>query len=393
MSTHPLIKGMKTVLCVLATWLCHLATAAPAQEDFVPLFNGRDLSGWVNVNCAPDTWTATNGLIYCTGKPIGELRTIRMYQNFVLELEWRHLQPKGNAGVFVWADALTARGQPFIRGIEVQVLDGREGPTHTSDGDIFPIHGAKMVPVNGRGGDRAFPTEKRTKPSPEWNHYRVECVDGAIALAVNGKVVTRGHSASPRKGYVCLESEGSPIEFRHLRIMELPAKEALAPEHIANPDEGCRPLYTGVDLSGWQADTEVVNTWKVNDWTINSDGLPDAKPLVSAGEFGDGVFVIDWRWSDAKQPGDWTALVRLRSRDLKGDLHGAFKPDANPELKPGQWNRALFTLRGNQLSVAVNGRTLVDGLTLAGLPPRGHLSLHPPGGPAQVANLFFRPLD
>ena len=190
------------------------STMADETDKFVPLFNGHDLSGWVNVNCGPDTWSVKDGVIYCTGKPIGELRTERMYQNFILELEWRHLKPKGNAGVFVWADALPARGQPFHRAIEVQVLDGREGSWFTSDGDIFPIHGASMTPKNGRdGGSRAFPTEKRSKPSPEWNHYRIECIDGAISLAVNGKVVTQGTDGSPRKGYICLESEGSPSSF------------------------------------------------------------------------------------------------------------------------------------------------------------------------------------
>ena len=47
---------------------------------------------------------------------------------------------------------------------------------------------AKMTPINGRGGSRAFPTEERSKPSPQWNHYRIVCQDGAISLAVNGKV-------------------------------------------------------------------------------------------------------------------------------------------------------------------------------------------------------------
>src|SRR5690606_29412626 len=124
-------------------------------------------------------------------------RTARMYQNFILELEWRHLKPQGNAGVFVWTDALTARGQPFIRGIEVQVLDGREGTGHTSDGDIFPIHGAKMIPINGRGGDRAFPPENGAKPRPGWNHYRMDGGDGAISRAVNGRGVPGG-TARPR---------------------------------------------------------------------------------------------------------------------------------------------------------------------------------------------------
>lgn len=365
-----------------------------AEEGFEPLFNGRDLDGWVNVNCAPNTWRATNGLIYCTGEPIGELRTRRMYQNFVLELEWRHLQPKGNAGVFVWADALTARGQPFIRGIEVQVLDGREGPGHTSDGDIFPIHGAKMVPLNGRGGDRAFPTEKRMKPSPEWNHYRIECLDGSISLAVNGKVVTRGHSASPRKGYICLESEGSPIEFRHLRIRELPAREALAPEHIARPDEGFQSLYSGIDLAGWRSGE--AGGWKVDDWNLLASGGAGSQPLVSEAAFGDGEFVIDWKWEGREggdRMGDWTQLVRLRGHELAGLLKAATAGVMDLEMPAGQWNRAIYRIRGNQLGVEVNGREVVRDRPLSGIVPAGPLMLMPPPVPARLANLFWKRLD
>ena len=122
-----------------------LGADEPAARE---LFNGRDLSGWVAVNTAPSTWSVKDGMLVCSGKPIGELRTDRMYQNFILELEWRHLVPRGNAGVFVWADDITARGQPFIRGIEVQVLENAYGnnESHTTHGDIFPIHGATMNP-------------------------------------------------------------------------------------------------------------------------------------------------------------------------------------------------------------------------------------------------------
>jgi hypothetical protein len=363
---------------------------ARADESFVPLFNGRDLTGWVNVNCAPNTWTATNGLIYCTGAPLGELRTERMYQNFVLELEWRHLRPKGNAGVFVWADALTAKGQPFIRGVEVQVLDGQEGDWFTSDGDIFPIHGAKMTPLNGRGGDRAFPTEKRMKPSPEWNHYRIECVDGAIALAVNGQVVTRGTNASPRKGYVCLESEGSPIEFRNLRVQELPAPVAQSPAMIATPEEHFRPLYNGLDLAGWKVAADAPAAWKADDWTLTS-GPASAPPLLSAEPVGDGEFIFDWRWSDPKQPGDWTQLIRLRRYDLAALL--ATPAAKAAEAKPGEWNRARLKLRGNELSAEVNGRPVVTGVALPGITPREVIELRASSVPAQVANLFWRKLD
>src|SRR5688572_28363265 len=91
-------------------------TLLAGQDDpgMMPLFNGRDLSGWIGVNCAPDTWTVRDGMIHSSGKPICELRTTRMYENFVLELEYKHLEAGGNAGVFIWGDALTARWQPFV---------------------------------------------------------------------------------------------------------------------------------------------------------------------------------------------------------------------------------------------------------------------------------------
>ena len=105
----------------------------------------------------------------------------------------------------------------FIEGSKCRCLENAYGNTksHTTHGDIFPIHGATMTPINGRGGSRAFPTEFRSKPSPEWNHYRIECRDGEISLAVNGKVVTRGKDCNPRKGYICLESEGGIVNYRN----------------------------------------------------------------------------------------------------------------------------------------------------------------------------------
>ena len=219
--------------CVLALGLCSgllsspqvVAQDASSDEQFTPMFPAESFEGWERTNTPEATWRFEDGLLICSGKPIGEIRTERMYQNFVMELEWRHMVPGGNAGVFVWADDITSRGVPFHRGIEVQVLENAYGNTqsHTTHGDIFPIHGATMTPINGRGGSRAFPIENRSNPSPQWNHYRIECVDGAISLAVNGKVVTRGQDCVPRKGYICLESEGGVVHYRNVRIRELPS--------------------------------------------------------------------------------------------------------------------------------------------------------------------------
>jgi hypothetical protein len=216
-----------------------LTTVAQAQQDddgFVSLFNGKDLSGWIPINVRDDTFTVRDGLIHCTGKPTGVMRTERMYENFVLELEWRHMRPKGNAGVFVWSDGVLAKGTPFTRSIEVQVLDGRETPNYTSHGDVFAIHGSVMKPdrPHPAGWMRCLPSERRSNPAGQWNHYQITCNDGVIQLAVNGKVVSGGSECKPRKGYICLEAEGSEIHFRNLRIKELPSTNP-QPDEIAKP--------------------------------------------------------------------------------------------------------------------------------------------------------------
>src|SRR5918997_3907873 len=160
-----------------AVVLVFLTASAATQEDggFVPLFNGRDLTGWVNVNCAPETWNVRDGMIHSTGKPICELRTERMYENFVLELEYKHLVAGGNAGLFIWGDALTARGQPFVRAIEIQILDGQNTDNYTSHGDVFAIHGAKMTPDRPHPGGwmRSLPGERRARPAGGWKQERV----------------------------------------------------------------------------------------------------------------------------------------------------------------------------------------------------------------------------
>jgi hypothetical protein len=223
---------------VICFSLVPTAVADQDDEGFVPLFNGKDLSGWVPVNVREDTFTVRDGLIHCTGKPTGVMRTDRMYENFILELEWRHMRPKGNAGVFVWSDGVLAPGTPFTRSIEVQVLDGRNTDNYTSHGDVFAIHGARMKPdrPHPAGWMRCLPSEHRSKPAGEWNHYRIDCQDGVIQLSVNGKVVSGGSECKPRKGYICLEAEGSEVHFRNIRIKELPTTNP-APDEIAKPGE------------------------------------------------------------------------------------------------------------------------------------------------------------
>jgi len=262
-----------------------------SDDEFVPLFNGKDLSGWVNVNCAEQTWQVREGMIICSGVPKGMLRTDKQYENFILELEWRHTKPGGNAGLFIHSDALPAAGHPFPRAIEIQIMDG-------NGGDVFAIQGATLTPAqpHPQGWMRSLPVENRVRPAGQWNHYRLESRDGMITLAVNGKIVTRAYHANPRKGYICLESEGSEIHFRNIRIRQLPGSNPPA-EVVAQEDQGFRSLYNGLDLSGWKVPAGSKGHWKADDWILSYDGKSEAadKNLWTQQAFGNFTLVVDWR--------------------------------------------------------------------------------------------------
>jgi hypothetical protein len=389
------------------------ARAADDEAGFTPLFNGKDLTGWVPVNVAPNTFTVGDGMINCTGVPTGVMRTDRQYENFVLELDYMHVKPGGNSGLFIWSDPVTAVGQPFTRAIEVQILDGQNTDNYTSHGDVFSIHGARMTPDRPHPGgwERCLPSERRAKPAGEWNHYHVVCNDGSIKLSVNGKEVSGGHNIHPRKGYICLESEGGTVHFRNIRIKELPSTGA-KPADTAKLDEGFKSIYTGVDLAGWRADNAAKDRWQPRDWTLVCDGKGEPKDatLWTDKEYGDFVLIADWRLpekkGDAAAAPKGTGTLRLRGPNGAGvaiasaEGSGAVatsgadtKPTAKADRAAGGWNRFVVTVKGNACSVTLNGQTVVDNARLTGAPARGPVGLDFHGGAAEFANLYVRELE
>ena len=171
----------------MITLFTAITCALSSSAAWKPLFNGENLEGWTTVNGATSTWTVKDEMIICSGKPTGVIRTNKMYENFVLELDWRHILPNGNAGLFVWSDPIPAVGVPFTRAIEVQIMDGKELDWYTTHGDIFSIWGASMIPddphPHGEHVQRCLPSERRSNPAPEWNHYTVTCIDGQNNLS------------------------------------------------------------------------------------------------------------------------------------------------------------------------------------------------------------------
>jgi hypothetical protein len=344
-------------------FLAGVLSIGAMQQDpaSVPLFDGASLKGWVNINCAPDTFSVRN------------------------------------AGVFIWADALPARGQPFLRAIEVQVLDGRNSDTYTSHGDVFAIHGAVLTPdrPHPNGSMRSLPSERRAKGPGEWNHYRITANKGTLKLAVNGKEVSGGYDISPRKGYIALESEGAPTLFRNIRIRELPASPApLDAKQVATAYEGHAALYDGVSLAGWQPPADESTRWRTNDWTIAYEGPQTApgKPLVSSAAYGDVEVIADWRWVDEAEPAATQSAAPVSARMLAG-VRVVVMPQSGGASEPaGKWNRVVQRLVGNRLTMTVNGTVVVDNAVQEGLAARGRIALVPAGRKVEFANILVRSL-
>ncbi|EMI18283.1 secreted protein containing DUF1080 [Rhodopirellula maiorica SM1] len=217
---------------LLFSWIVGTTPALSEDLQFRDLFNGEDLTGWVDVNTSPETWSVKDGLLVCTGQPIGVMRSDCQYENFILDIEWRHMEPGGNSGVFLWSDATPDARTRLPLGMEVQMLeldwvnqnkrsDGTLPPIAYVHGELFGAGGMTAIPDNPRG-NRSKSLENRCKGVGQWNHYVVVAVDGTVKLSVNGKFVNGIRNASLKKGYLCLESEGREIHFRKIRIMELP---------------------------------------------------------------------------------------------------------------------------------------------------------------------------
>jgi hypothetical protein len=217
--------------------------------------------GWVSlgekdfaqVNCDPETFQfKDDGTMHCTGKPSGGLRSQKAYKNFEMVLEWKHLRHAGNAGIFVWCPREVLDKLPRGRlpqGIEIQILDlgyegnhlknkGAHSNWFTSHGDVFPVGVGRMkaftpeitytaedgtkYKVGKPNSARSFPTKRLSNGVGKWNHYYIRAINGEIRLWVNGEEVSGGYECKPREGHLVMESEGAPVDYRGMRLRELP---------------------------------------------------------------------------------------------------------------------------------------------------------------------------
>lgn len=193
-----------------------LGPAGAADDDFKPLFNGKDFSGLkFELKGDPEkTFSIKEGVIVVSGKPNGYFYTDKSYKNYVVVFDWKFARPEkledddkfgGNSGTLIH---IQEPHKVWPKCVEVQGMN-------RDHGKIFAIGGAK-----GKF-DFDGPALKQARHKVgEWNTTEITCKDGHITSKVNGSKVSDGEG-DVKEGPIGWQSEGAEIHFRNLKIKEL----------------------------------------------------------------------------------------------------------------------------------------------------------------------------
>jgi hypothetical protein len=207
-----------------------LVSSALAQKDeeWVKLFNGRDLTGWKKYLDPRNAktkdidldkfWTVKDNVIHCDGSINGYIITEKDYDNYVLKLEWRwgdssKAKPTPNSGVFVH---VVGDDKIWPKGVEAQLAADHAGDFWLVDGFKLKIDESRRDPKSERHYFRL--KDGVEKPRGEWNQYEITCKGNTVKLVINGQFVNEGSDAELNRGKILLQSEGSEIHFRNIEL-------------------------------------------------------------------------------------------------------------------------------------------------------------------------------
>ncbi len=366
----------------------YLASLSP-NDGFLPLFNGKDLSGWKGLVENPvarakmareelaarqkeadrkmlDNWSVRDGMIVFSGKG-DNICTVRDYGDFEMLVDWR-ITARGDSGIYL-------RGTP-----QVQIWD-------TSRTDVGAQVGSGGLYNNQKNPSK--PLVVADNPVGEWNHLRILMVGEKVTVILNGQKVVdqvplenywdRSQPIFPT-GAIELQAHGTDLAFRDIYVREISEKEFSLSE--SEQAEGFVALFNGRNLDGWVGN-------KV-EYTAE-DGILVIKPqakshgnLFTEKEYADFIFRFEFLLTPGANNGigiraplegdaayvgseiqvlDDTAPVyaELQPYQYHGSVYGVI-PAKRGFLKPlGQWNQEEIMVKGSRIRVTLNGTVIVDG--------------------------------
>jgi hypothetical protein len=393
------------VLLVTTAALLLVAPTTPAAQQplnqppkgFVALFNGKDLTGWKGLLKDPYDnpdkraaltlderaklqqeadenmrahWKAVDGVLVFDGKG-RSLCTAKDYGDFEMLVDWK-IEKKGDSGIYL-------RGAP-----QVQIWDSSPGGEGNKIGSGGLYNNQKHP---------SKPSKVADKPIGEWNTFRITMIGDRVTVLLNDELVVdnvimenywdRSKPIYPA-GQIELQNHGNFLYFRNIYIREIPREGGTNQLTAAEQKEGFASLFNGKDLTGW--------TGGVKGYLVR-DGLLIVDPAQAAGspgnlytdrEYGDFIFRFEFRLTPGANNGVGIRVPKgghasydgmeiqildhdspryrgwLHDYQRHGSIYGVV-PAKTGYLNPvGEWNYEEITAKGKQITVKLNGATIVD---------------------------------
>ena len=409
---------MKSVI-TLALLLCVGSLGAAEKLKFVPLFNGKDLTGWTG-----EGYEVKDGAIVCTPKG-KNLMTKAIYANYVLDFEFK-LPPGGNNGLGIH---YSGTGNPAYTGMEIQVLDNTA--EKYKDLKDYQFHGSIYTMVPAKKG--------HLKPVGEWNLQRVTVNGDDIKVELNGTVITEAKLSELRKkfpkhegakrnsGHIAFCGHGDAVAYRALKICELSPHANVT----GAVEAGFRPLFDGRTLEGFKVPEGGEEHWIPINGILKYDGKN--KDLWTEKNYKDFTLAFDWRWTmpgplkkrpilgaDGNPTGEQVDVQELDSGIYvrgssksqvnlwnwpvgSGEVYGyrtdgkqsaevraGVTPKEKADHPIGDWNRMLISVKGETLNVSLNGKEVIIDAKLPGMNAEGPIGFQHHHAAIDFANVYIR---
>lgn len=416
-------------------------TAAPLLAAPTPIFNGKDLTGWKGQG-----YIIEDGAITCTKKG-RNLMTEKEYTNYVFEFDFK-LPPAGNNGVGIH---YTGKGNPAFTGMEIQTLDNtapkyKDLKAYQFHGSLYTLkaadRNAPLKPVGEWNHEKI--TVNGDNVTVELNGKIINQANLADLAAANPK----HQGVKRRSGHITFCGHGDRVQYKNITIDTdiNPAPKPPAPaEEVTAPDSGYKKIYNGKDLSGWLHGAGDLAHWQPQGEVIHYTGKSQSKEknLWTEKEYGDTTLYVDWRWAGpasrkAKRPlldpttgetkldengkpieilvdeldsgiyfrGNNRSQVNLwnwpggsgevygyrTNKNHPQEIRAALTPKVKADSPIGEWNRMAITLKGDRLTVILNGKTVIENAQLPGVPEKGRIALQHHGSELEFANIYVKEL-
>ena len=219
------MRHVTQLLLLAGICLCVIGCTPQGGHQASPSLLSDSLDAWECYLADPqakvqDVWHIEDGVLICSGKPLGYLYTKRDYGDFALRLQWRWPPEKkpGNGGVLI---RMTGEHKVWPRSLEAQLNTGNAGDFWGLGG--YRLSGpAERMRTSDHQEFGKLTNLKKTKalekPPGQWNTYEIIAEGATVTLIINGEEVNRATECDLNPGRICLTFEGSEIHLRNVVV-------------------------------------------------------------------------------------------------------------------------------------------------------------------------------